>query len=124
MKYQLIKPVNSSYSIVEQVLTNRGIPYEEINHYLSTTDKDINSYESFGMDKLEAAATALISCVKNNQDALVVVDCDCDGYTSAAILINYLHDIFPSFVENNLTYFVHDSKQHGLSDCVDWIIEK
>ena len=119
MKYQLIKPVNSSYSIVEQVLTNRGIPYEEINHYLSTTDKDINSYESFGMDKLEAAATALISCVKNNQDALVVVDCDCDGYTSSAVLINYLHDLFPNWVETNLDFVMHEGKQHGLSDHIE-----
>ena len=30
----------------------------------------------------------------------------------------------PSYVENNLTYFVHDSKQHGLSDCIDWIINR
>lgn len=123
MRYELIKPVNSSYSIVEQVLTNRGIPYNEINHYLNTSDKDINSYESFGMDKLEAAATALISCVKNNQEALVVVDCDCDGYTSSAVLINYLHDLFPNWVETNLEFVMHEGKQHGLNDIIDSIID-
>lgn len=53
---------------------------------------------------------------------IVIVDCDCDGYTSAAILINYLHDLFPTYVESKLIYYVHDNKQHGLSDCIDWIL--
>ena len=44
----------------------------------------------------------------------VIVDCDCDGYTSSAIFINYLYALFPTYVENNVSYFVHDSKQHGL----------
>lgn len=52
---------------------------------------------------------------------VIIVDCDCDGYTSAAIFINYLHDLFPTYVENNLSYFVHDGKQHGLSDCLEQV---
>ena len=111
MKYELIKPVNSSYDALEQVLTNRGIPYEDIERYLFSTDADINSYESFGKDKLWAAASALIKCVKENGEAIVIVDCDCDGYTSAAVLINYLHDIFPSWVENKIDWFLHEGKQ-------------
>lgn len=51
----------------------------------------------------------------------VIVDCDCDGYTSSAILINYLYSLFPSYVESNLSYFVHDSKTHGLSDTMAWL---
>lgn len=43
---------------------------------------------------------------------------DCDGYTSSAILINYLHDTFPAFVDNCLNWFHHEGKQHGLSDVV------
>ena len=36
MRYQLIKPMNSNYSAIEQILTNRGIPYEEVSHYLNS----------------------------------------------------------------------------------------
>ena len=43
MKYQLINPINSNYSTLEQVLINRHIPLEEIEHYLNTTDEDINN---------------------------------------------------------------------------------
>ena len=42
------------------------------------------------------------------------VDCDCDGYTSSALLINYLHDLFPATVENNVYYGLHANKDHGI----------
>ena len=122
MKYKLIAPVNPSYSAIEQVLTNRGIPYDEINHYLNTTDEDINSYNSFGKDNLRHAAAALIRCIQLDQKALVIVDCDCDGYTSAAVLINYLHDYFPNWVESKLDFVMHEGKQHGLNDQMDLLM--
>lgn len=119
MKYKLIAPINKNYNTIEQILTNRGIKYKDIEHYLNTTDEDINSPYAFGKAELTAAARMLIQCIGENRRALVVVDSDCDGFTSAALLINYLHDLFPAWVENNLTYFIHSGKQHGLSDCVD-----
>ena len=104
MKYQLIKPINQSYSTIEQILTNRGIPINEIEHYLNTADSDINPPESLGQDKLRAAAALLIKTIQSDNQTLVIIDADADGFTSSAILINYLHDLFPSWVENNLTY--------------------
>lgn len=121
MKYKLIKPVNSNYSTIEQVLTNRNIPLNEIQHYLNTTDKDINPPEALGETFLNNAAATLLTHIADNDKALVVVDCDCDGFTSAALLINYLHDLFPSWVENNLKWWVHEGKQHGLNDCMEYI---
>lgn len=55
---------------------------------------------------------------------LRVCKSDADGFTSSAILINYLHDLFPAWVENNLTYILHTGKQHGLNDHIDDLIEK
>ena len=63
MKYQLIKEINPNYSAIEQVLTNRGIPYSEIKHYLNTTDNDINSAEMLGEERLKAAATVLLTTI-------------------------------------------------------------
>ena len=121
MKYQLIKPVNSNYSTIEQVLTNRNIPLEEVQHYLNTTDNDINEPAELGEEFLRAAALSLIQHVAVEDEALVVCDCDCDGFTSAALLINYLHDLFPTWVETKLKWWVHEGKQHGLDDCMDYI---
>ena len=123
MKYQLINSINQSYSTIEQILTNRGVPYNEVYHYLNTTDNDINSFAALDRNKLSAAAALLSETISNNNKCLVIVDSDADGFTSSAILINYLHDLFPAWVETNLDYRVHDGKQHGLNDHIDWIIK-
>lgn len=119
MKYKLIAPTIQGYSAVEQILVNRGILHSDIKKYLNTTDEDINSFKLLGEETLKMGAKMLINCVKNNESCLVVVDSDCDGYTSSALLINYLHDAFPSWTENKIKYFLHSGKQHGLSDCID-----
>ena len=121
MKYKLIKDVDPALSPIQQILLNRGIKLSDMHHYLNTTDDDITNAEMLGSDKLKAAVAALITTINNNDKMLVLVDCDCDGYTSAAILINYLYDLFPSYVNNNLKYYLHEDKTHGLSDCIDYI---
>jgi hypothetical protein len=95
MRYKLIKEINEKYTPIQQILTNRGIPFNEIHHYLNTTDKDINDVKLLGEQQLKDAAAALVASVQNKEECVVIVDCDCDGYTSAAIMINYLYDLFP-----------------------------
>ena len=63
---------------------------------------------------MQEGAKMLISHIGQNDKILVQVDADCDGYTSAAMLINYLNCLFPHFVQTNIFYRVHDGKQHGL----------
>lgn len=79
---------------------------------------------SLGETNLKNGLMAIINTVKEDADALVIIDCDCDGYTSAALLINYLYKLFPSWVVNHLDWYMHDSKQHGLSDCIDFILAR
>lgn len=38
-----------------------------------------------------------------------------DGYTSSALLLNYLHLLVPNYVENYITYYTHEGKQHGVN---------
>ena len=120
MKYQLINKVNDSWSAIEQVLHNRGI--NDITHYLNTSDQDINSFYDFGKDILLNAGAALVRTIAAQQKAIVIVDSDCDGFTSSAVLINYLHDVFPQWVENKLDYVLHSGKQHGLNDHIDHLL--
>lgn len=116
MRYQLIKPINENYSVTQQILTNRNIPIDKINDYLYTSDADVAPPEALGQSQLRQAAAALISTISKQGKTLVIVDSDCDGFTSSAILINYLHDFFPSWVETKLDYIFHEGKQHGLND--------
>lgn len=125
MKYKLIHSINNNYNAIEQILTNRGINYNDIGHYLNTTDEDINEPEAFGLDReMKWSAISLSTAARDNQDILVIVDCDCDGFTSSALLINYLYELFPAWVTNHLKWFIHENKEHGLSDVMDYIWQK
>ena len=122
MKYRLIKPINPTLSTMQQILTNRNIPLKDIFKYLNTTDDVVSSPLAFGKELMKEAATTLISHIQYNEPILIVVDSDVDGFTSAAILINFLHDLFPSWVESKLRYVLHSGKQHGLKDHIENIL--
>lgn len=101
---------------LETILSNRGIPRAEMKHYLNTTDDDINDWRLLGEEDIKTGIKAILQVVNENKDALLIVDVDCDGYTSSALLINYLHNLFPTWVENHISWFHHTDKQHGLED--------
>lgn len=119
MKVTLIAEPDKRLDVKTQILLNRGIPPQEINAYITHTTEDISEPAAFGEEILKRGARMLLSHISANDDALVVVDADCDGFTSSALLINYLHLLFPAYVENHVKWFIHSGKQHGLSDCLD-----
>ena len=124
MKLELINVPSEFLTPKEQVLFNRGIPKDKINHYLNLTDDDINPPEIFGEELLSKAADVFLSHLRNDSSIVVIVDCDCDGYTSSAILINYISDLKgKDWVEDHVHWYMHTGKQHGLQDCMDWIDE-
>jgi len=45
----------------------------------------------------------------------------CDGYTSGAIILNYLFSRLPEWSKHKCSFLLHKSKQHGLSDVMDKI---
>ena len=116
MEYQLlassIPQSMMQLSAVERVLFNRGINPCDIHHYLNTTDKDILSPTL--ISNIRAGVEMLITHIAQNDKVLIQIDSDCDGYTSAAYLLNYLYCLFPGFVQNNFYYRIHTGKQHGL----------
>lgn len=113
MDYQLIKPIQENYSAIEQVLTNRGIKFEDIAHYLNVTEED--NLSPLLLENIEQAAKMLFNQLhKDGFHIHVQVDSDCDGYTSAALLLNYIHAIIPSAIEH-ISYSFHNGKMHGIN---------
>ena len=112
MQYQLINKNISSNKIQDVIFTNRGFNVEDIQHYLTVTDEDI--YSPLLLDNIQEGAKILLKHIKNKSKIMVQVDSDCDGYTSAALLLNYLHRLFPNYVDNNVIFRLHDSKVHGI----------
>lgn len=112
MNFQLRAPRIPHMSVVEQVFVNRGIPAEEVNHYLHTSVADV--IDPATITNIETGAKMLVSHIAQNHKVLVQIDSDCDGFTSAAVLINYLNCLFPGFVQNNVFYRPHTNKAHGI----------
>ena len=114
MDYKLIAPRDNSIGLLEQILLNRGIAQEDIWHFLNVNENDV--LDPLLLTNMREGVGMLIKHIAGNEKTLVVVDSDCDGYCSAALLLNYLNRHFPAWVQNQVQYFMHNSKQHGLSD--------
>ena len=115
MEYQLIVPsipFKEIMTAVEQVLANRGIRPEDVEHYLNTTDEDILS--PLLIMNISEGVKILVGAIARGDKVLIQIDSDCDGYTSAAYFINYLNRLFPGFVQSNIYYRIHTGKQHGI----------
>lgn len=112
MNFQLRAPRIPHMSVVEQVFVNRGIPANEVEHYLHTSVADV--IDPATITNIEAGAKMLVSHIAQGHKVLVQIDSDCDGFTSAAVLINYLNCLFPGFVQNNVFYRPHTNKAHGI----------
>jgi len=111
MNYKLINPTNSSYTATEQILINRGIAIGDIDHYLNTTDEDL--IDGKLLDNMGDGIKLLIKHLMGGSKILLQVDPDVDGYTSSALLYNYLFAIAPSKIHN--VYFrIQEGKEHGI----------
>ena len=123
MEYKLIAPRRDNTTFLEQILFNRGFTSrEEIQHFLMSDENDINN--PLLLDNMREGVQLIAKHAELNSRVLIIVDSDCDGYCSSAILMNYLHRLFPSWIENNWDYFLHNGKQHGLEDVLeqcDWL---
>ena len=71
MKYKLIAPVQQNYSPVEQVLHNRGI--EDINKYLKSSIKDINSPHELNSIQLRNGLAMLAYHIARNDKTAIII---------------------------------------------------
>ena len=110
MKYQLIG-TNDYNKPLETFLQNRGI--KDIEKYTHLDDTCLCS--PYDLDNIERAVQAYLDAVENNKTIGILTDSDCDGVCSAAILYNYTMLNYPDI---DIKYYLHSSKQHGLSEDV------
>ena len=118
MKYKLIAKPNKNYSPMQQILVNRGIDVKDIEHYLKTSDADILNPDL--LDNMIEGVKRLISAIKNQERIFLIVDCDADGFTASAALVNYIYKVFPSAMDL-LSIQLHEGKEHGIEE--KWLEE-
>ena len=118
MKYNLINEnFTSDYAV--NLMRSRGVA--DLDMYKAPT-RDFLSSPTL-LKNIAAAAGMYLRVVMNDKppysNILIVVDSDNDGYTSAAIIYQYTKRL-----NNNcrVDYWLHDGKQHGLSDHIDRLL--
>ena len=119
MKYRLRKEFSTNPDkALKEILQDRGVT--DIENFINPTfdNCELDAHKLVNVDK---AAERLLYHLRRNSDILFIVDCDADGYTSSSILWLYIKHIFP---DARLEFTVHDHKQHGLDDKVDWICDE
>ena len=93
-----LQAINNLNYYLENYLLSFGIAKKDLDSFIHApriTDED-DPMNLLNMNL--AVSIAERECTKPNAKVFVQVDSDCDGYTSAATLINYLNCLFPSFV--------------------------
>ncbi len=112
-KYKLLGNVRFGNEI-EDILKLKGIT--DINAFINPTIMNMENENLF--ENIEIARDILVKHIANNSIIDLLVDCDCDGYTSAANIYQYIKRINRSI---QIRYFIHKGKIHGLKDVVDSI---
>lgn len=111
MKYVLTnEEIKANYG--EEVLRARGV--ENVEEFLYPHPHQLQDAKD--LDNIFTGAKIVYETVKNNGKIALIVDCDVDGYTSSAIIYQYLKKL-NSTVE--IDYYLHSGKQHGLEDMMD-----
>ena len=122
MKYKLFNESYLDKPPLEQILLNRGLKENTLKYWLKAGSDDslIESPWWFGRDKLKHAIKLINDALLARKEIYVLVDCDADGFTSAAIILNYLTKIMgEEYAKTYFHYILHTGKQHGLEDTVD-----
>jgi len=117
MKYRLRKEFTTNPDMaLSEILSDRGV--EDLQNFLNPTFAcELSPYN---LENIEAGAEMLLKHLRANNSILFIQDCDVDGITSSAILWLYIKQLFP---QANLEFRVHEHKQHGMDDMIDWMEE-
>ena len=109
MKQNSIKKGSTNY--ISDYLQTLGIAAEDVVSFIDMprpTDED----DPFTLENIQHAINIAIEfCSRPDAKLFVQVDSDCDGYTSAAIIISYLRRKFPAL---EINYRLHKGKEHGI----------
>jgi single-stranded-DNA-specific exonuclease len=109
LKYKLIGDNDYLFDPKGQILENRGI--EDVNYFLNLDEKVTHSYKK--LKNIDKAIDCIVKHIENQSKFLIIVDPDVDGFTSAAILYQYLKMIDGDI---DIKWVLHDDKTHGFTN--------
>ena len=108
--------------IVDTVLSNRSLTMKDANLIMNATFDDCN-LEFSELKNIDKAAKLLNNALDKCFKIGILIDSDCDGYCSSAMMFHYLTE---TIGYKNVVYKFHDKpKAHGIQDYViEWAIKE
>ena len=120
MKTKLVnKDIRENYT--NELLMERGLSPEELEYFLNVPD-DSALQHPCDLDYINEAVEIFYEIRTNlyNESIAIIVDSDVDGFTSAAIFIQYLRKWNKDI---KIPPVLHKGKGHGLSDTINEVID-
>lgn len=109
MQYKLIG-TNDTNNIIETILINRGV--QSPNQYMNLTEDCLCDW--WDLENINDAVDCFAKHFDNEDTIAILVDCDPDGYSSAAMMYQYIKLMNENYPVH---YMIHKKpKSHGLSD--------
>ena len=109
---------NFKENYVDNLLKARGI--QDLKGFKNPSSD--NLLDPLLLKNMSAAAEVFLDKLEKEDKPIgLIVDCDTDGYTSAAIIYKYIKHLTP---EKEIEYYLHEGKQHGLEDMYEKVKDK
>ena len=102
---------------VRNLLSFRGV--EDIEGFLNPNKDNLQNPDDLA--NISEGAQLYLSNIGDDKRILIIVDSDCDGFTSSAIIYQYTKIIAPT---TQIDYWLHNGKEHGLSDHIDKLMDE
>lgn len=109
MKVNHIKK-DQTDNFIAAYLNTLGIPFDSVDSFINTP-KDTDQDNPWELENMNVATRVAYHMLKDGAHVFVQVDSDTDGYTSSAVLINYIKRRFPNV---KISYALHPGKEHGI----------
>lgn len=108
MKYKL-KGVQG-FDIIKQICETRGVDHNNLQEFLNPNSWVRENPRNY--HNMVKSAEIIIDAVKCNKKIGLLVDSDCDGYCSSAMITNYLNEVLGF---RDIRFYIHENKEHGLT---------
>lgn len=120
MKCNLVNE-NFRSNYAENLLKARGVA--DVQAFMEPRADFVQSPHD--LKNIGMAAVMYLRIVMNDQPpysrVLIIVDSDCDGFTSATIMYQYTKQVN---CHCQIDYWLHEGKQHGLQDHIDRLLNE
>ena len=114
MKVNLINE-NFQDNYLFNLLKARGV--QNVQKYIEPDESCLSDWRL--LDNILDGIKLLQETLATGEKILLIVDCDVDGFTSAAIIYQYIKSFAPN---QEIDYWLHEHKQHGLEDHITNIL--